>query len=250
MSHKRIEPTYSTRPLAADSWDDFAELVEANNGAWGGCWCMGFHPEGLGDRSSATRNRNLKQAHVRHGTVHQLLVYDGGKCVGWCQYGSPAELPRIKNPKAVTTAELLGFLRSQRRGTGKVVGISDGSSEVVVAGCGRVSPRPPAPTRLQELSGGGSSHAMMRARVDRHYSCTSGQIRDALNEHAEYRRLWRQRPLLIGRVTSPEHLRTSLRSYKARRPVRHFGDAPGLRMPSSYWAAASRGRPFADRLAR
>jgi len=100
MSDKTIESTYSTRLLAADTWDDFAELVEANNGVWGGCWCMGFHPEGLGDRSSATRNRSLKQAHVRQGTVHQVLVYDGKACVGWCQYGSPAELPRINNPKA------------------------------------------------------------------------------------------------------------------------------------------------------
>jgi len=26
------------------TWPDFAALVEANNGVWGGCWCMGFHP--------------------------------------------------------------------------------------------------------------------------------------------------------------------------------------------------------------
>ena len=35
---------------------------------------------------------------MRSGTVHQVLVYDGDACVGWCQYGSPAELPNIKNP--------------------------------------------------------------------------------------------------------------------------------------------------------
>jgi hypothetical protein len=70
MSDETIESAYSTRLLAADTWDGFAELVEANNGVWGGCWCMGFHPEGLGDRSSASRNRSLKRAHVRQGTVH------------------------------------------------------------------------------------------------------------------------------------------------------------------------------------
>lgn len=100
MSDNTIESPYSTRLLAPDTWDDFAELVEANNGVWGGCWCMGFHPEGLGDRSSATRNRALKQAHVQRRTVHQMLVYEGNRCVGWCQYGSPAELPTINNPKA------------------------------------------------------------------------------------------------------------------------------------------------------
>ncbi|RYZ92536.1 MAG: N-acetyltransferase, partial [Proteobacteria bacterium] len=28
------------------------------------------------------------------------LVYDGGVCIGWCQFGSPEELPRIKRRKA------------------------------------------------------------------------------------------------------------------------------------------------------
>jgi hypothetical protein len=91
---------YSTRLLDPDTWTDFARLVEANNGVWGGCWCMGFHPEGLGENPTAERNREAKHEHVRRGTVHQVLVYDGEQCVGWCQYGSPAELPNIKNPKA------------------------------------------------------------------------------------------------------------------------------------------------------
>ena len=92
-------PNYTTRQLDADTWDDFARLVEANNGVWGGCWCMGFHAEGLGDRTPA-QNREAKREHVRTGTVHQILVYDGDQCVGWCQYGPPAELPNINNPKA------------------------------------------------------------------------------------------------------------------------------------------------------
>lgn len=90
---------YVTRPLSPETWDDFARLVEANNGVWGGCWCMGFHPEGF-SAGGAAGNRAAKEAHVRRGTVHQVLVYDGDECVGWCQYGSPAELPNIKNPKA------------------------------------------------------------------------------------------------------------------------------------------------------
>lgn len=88
---------YDTRPLSPDTWDDFARLVEANNGVWGGCWCMGFHVEGVGQGRTAGGNEAAKHAHVRAGTVHQVLVYAGGECVGWCQYGSPAELPTIKN---------------------------------------------------------------------------------------------------------------------------------------------------------
>jgi hypothetical protein len=37
--------TFTTRMLTPENWDDFAALVEASNGVWGGCWCMGFHPE-------------------------------------------------------------------------------------------------------------------------------------------------------------------------------------------------------------
>ena len=91
-------PTYTTRLLTPDTWNDFAALVEANNGVWGGCWCMGFHPEGLD--GTAEDHQIAKRAHTDAGTVHQVLVFDGETCVGWCQFGSPAELPNIKNAKA------------------------------------------------------------------------------------------------------------------------------------------------------
>jgi hypothetical protein len=91
---------YATKPLTPETWADFAALVEANNGVWGGCWCMGFHPEGLSKESSAAGNREAKRAHVDNGAVHQILVYDGDECVGWIQYGSPAEVATIKNRKA------------------------------------------------------------------------------------------------------------------------------------------------------
>jgi GNAT superfamily N-acetyltransferase len=92
------ERAYETRLLTPETWDDFAALVEAHNGVWGGCWCIGFHPEGL--VGTAADHREAKEAHVRAGTVHQVLVYDGDRAVGWCQFGTPDELPRIKNVKA------------------------------------------------------------------------------------------------------------------------------------------------------
>src|SRR4029079_8156979 len=91
---------YVTQPLTPETWPDFAALVEANNGVWGGCWCMGFHAEGLGKDSTADGNREAKRTQVTNGTVHQMLVYHDGECVGWIQYGSPAEVATIKNPKA------------------------------------------------------------------------------------------------------------------------------------------------------
>ena len=89
--------TFTTRMLTPETWDDFAALVEASNGVWGGCWCMGFHPEGVGAGHTREGNREAKRRHVARGTVHQVLVYDGDRCVGWCQFGSPPELPNINN---------------------------------------------------------------------------------------------------------------------------------------------------------
>lgn len=91
---------YTTRRLTPETWPDFAVLVEANNGVWGGCWCVGFHTEGIPKGSTAAANREAKHNHVKRGTVHQVLVYAGEECAGWVQYGPPAEVATIKNPKA------------------------------------------------------------------------------------------------------------------------------------------------------
>ena len=101
------EPTYTVKALDESTWDAFAALVERNNGVFGGCWCMGFHPEGVGKDTTAEQNRERKLERVRAGTAHAALVFEGGDCVGWCQFGAPGEVPRIKSraayEKGVTT---------------------------------------------------------------------------------------------------------------------------------------------------
>ncbi|MFD8231371.1 GNAT family N-acetyltransferase [Streptomyces sp. NPDC059696] len=89
-----------TAPLDASTWPDFAGLVERHNGVWGGCWCMAFHPEGLSRGRSPEQNRSAKETRVREGGAHAALVYDGRDCAGWCQFGPPSELPRIKHRRA------------------------------------------------------------------------------------------------------------------------------------------------------
>ena len=89
------EPRYTIRPLDESTWPAFADLVERNNGVFGGCWCMGFHPEGGDKQAIAGSKRDQKLERVRSGTAHAALVFDGDDCLGWCQFGSPAELPRI-----------------------------------------------------------------------------------------------------------------------------------------------------------
>ena len=91
------ETRYAIKPLDESTWPAFADLVDCNNGIFGGCWCIGFHPEG-GDRAAtAAENRERKHDRVRAGTAHAALVFEGDDCVGWCQFGSPDEVSRIKN---------------------------------------------------------------------------------------------------------------------------------------------------------
>src|SRR5579872_433450 len=91
---------FEVRPLDAGTWPAFAALVERHNGVWGGCWCLGFHEEGAPGIRSPEERRACKQARVREGRAHATLVFDGDACVGWCQFGSPDELPRIKHRRA------------------------------------------------------------------------------------------------------------------------------------------------------
>ena len=90
--------TYRIAALDESTWPAFADLVTCNNGVFGGCWCIGFHPEG--SSGSAQTNRERKQARVGAGTAHAALVFDGDDCVGWCQFGAPDEVPRIKSRAA------------------------------------------------------------------------------------------------------------------------------------------------------
>jgi GNAT superfamily N-acetyltransferase len=87
---------YTVKALSPETWSDFAQLVKKHNGVWGGCWCMAFHPEG----TKTGKARELKERRVREGHAHAALVYDGSTCVGWCQFGSVEELPRIKLKRA------------------------------------------------------------------------------------------------------------------------------------------------------
>lgn len=57
---------------------------------------MGFHVK-LGEGRTPAQNRAEKEQRVREGRTHAALVLDGDQCLGWCQFGSPGELPEIKS---------------------------------------------------------------------------------------------------------------------------------------------------------
>jgi len=87
--------TLTTRRLDATTWDAFAELVERNNGIFGGCWCIAYHLE---PGQKGGDHRAAKHDRVHSDRAHAALVFDAdGVVQGWCQYGSPQELPGIKH---------------------------------------------------------------------------------------------------------------------------------------------------------
>ena len=93
-----VEPRYTVKALDQSTWTAFAVLVERNNGIFGGCWCLGFHPKE--SWTDVAQKRAAKEQRVREGKAHAALVFDGEDCVGWCQFGAPDEVPRIKNRAA------------------------------------------------------------------------------------------------------------------------------------------------------
>jgi len=141
-------PTFATKPLSPSTWHDFAALVERHNGVWGGCWCLEFHPEG---KERGPNRREKKELRVRHGVAHAALVYDGATCVGWCQFGTPEELPRIKHLR-VYNEEVVAppdwrvtcfFVDKEYRGQGvSAVALAGALEEIARLGGGNVESYP------------------------------------------------------------------------------------------------------------
>jgi GNAT superfamily N-acetyltransferase len=135
---------YTIRPLDASTWDAFAELVERNNGIYGGCWCVGFHTacqRGIGD------HRALKEQLVRAGQAHAALVFDDhGLAQGWCQYGSTDELGlkhereyRKEPPPPARWRITCIFVDKRHRGHGVArAGLEGGLTQIAAAGGGLV----------------------------------------------------------------------------------------------------------------
>ena len=88
---------HEVKSLTATTWPAFAALMDRHHGVWGGCWCMGYHPESF--QGSREGNRAAKEWRVRAGAAHAALVFDGPNCLGWCQYGRHDELRLFRYQK-------------------------------------------------------------------------------------------------------------------------------------------------------
>jgi ribosomal protein S18 acetylase RimI-like enzyme len=132
---------YTIRPLDASTWDAFAELVERNNGIFGGCWCAGNHLE---YQRGVSDPRTLKEQLVRAGRAHAALVFDEkGVAQGWCQYGSPDELRhkhglqyRKDPPPPARWRIACIFVDKRHRGQGIARAALDGALERIAAAGG------------------------------------------------------------------------------------------------------------------
>ncbi len=87
---------YSTRELSPRTFPDFERVALKQ----GGCWCMYYQrPKPIGKKLSTAEwkriNRKDKETLVKQGRSQAILVYDGKIPVGWCQYGTKDDLPRI-----------------------------------------------------------------------------------------------------------------------------------------------------------
>jgi GNAT superfamily N-acetyltransferase len=69
-------------------------------------------PKPVGKGSSTEEwkkiNRKDKEALVRQGLSHAILVYDDKTPIGWCQYGTREELPRIDAGRGYRKVKLPG----------------------------------------------------------------------------------------------------------------------------------------------
>lgn len=140
---------YRSAPLDSASWDAFAELVERNNGIFGGCWCIGFHLENKHERID---HREAKRQRVFNDQAHAALVFDAdGVAQGWCQYGSPKELPGIKHKREYLKDQppwpnwriTCFYVDTKHRGQGIArVGLEGALAQIAAAGGGLVEAIP------------------------------------------------------------------------------------------------------------
>ena len=149
--------SYTTRPLDASTWGAFAELVERNNGVYGGCWCIAHHVE---YQRGVSDPRTLKEQLVRSGRARAALVFDEDDVAqGWCQYGTPEELglkhsrEYAKEPPPPARWRIACvFVDKRHRGRGVARAAVEGAlAEIAAAGGGLVE-------AISEVTAGRTAH--------------------------------------------------------------------------------------------
>jgi len=162
---------FEIKPLTPATWEAFAALAQKHNGVWGGCWCTYFHPD-FPERQQQRPddNRDLKHRLVEEGKAHAALIFDGEVAVGWCEYGTPEELPSIYHRRSTRRS------RTWCPTTGSPASSSTATTAV------RASLRPRSAGRWTSSRGPGAAWSRAtrgtpRARRSRRRSSTNGTRR-------------------------------------------------------------------------
>lgn len=105
------------KDLSKDTWNDFEEFFSKYNGVQAGCWCMYYHrvhqTPGKTVKEWTENNYRDKKELVMGEKSRGILIYSGGKAIGWCQYGTKEELPRIDNGRFYKKTDL--FFREKTK---------------------------------------------------------------------------------------------------------------------------------------
>jgi GNAT superfamily N-acetyltransferase len=152
--------SYAIKPLNPETWDDFEALAQRHNGVWGGCWCTWFHQSDTIKRGTAEENKALKRSLVLQGKAHAALVYLDGEPIGWCQYGSPQELPAIYHKKEVASGDYTLpdwritciFVDKSQRGKGVAKAAVEGALELIRQAGGGIVETYPQNTEGKKIS--------------------------------------------------------------------------------------------------
>ncbi len=139
-----VRSMYTIDRLDARTWESFVDLVERNNGIYGGCWCAPNHVE---YQRGVSVPRTVKEQLVMNGRAHASLVVDqDGLAQGWCQYG-PANSLHLKHARAYAKDPPLPaqwriaciFVDRRHRGQGVARAALTGAlDQIADAGGGRV----------------------------------------------------------------------------------------------------------------
>jgi GNAT superfamily N-acetyltransferase len=140
-----MQNRFTWKPLAQETWDDFAGLFGAR-GACGGCWCMAWRlPRAQWEKGKGEANRRAIKKLCDSGRMPGILGYVDGAVAGWCSIAPREEFPVLQNSRTLRPAGSQPvwsiscfFIHKQYRRQGLSVKLLQAASRFVRSRGGRI----------------------------------------------------------------------------------------------------------------